>query len=282
MAPEGERDELVTDDGVRLAATRYRPSAPSDSTIVLAGATAVSRRFYRRFGEHAAGAGFEVITLDYRGTGESRPASLRGYRMSFADWAEHDIPAAIAAADPGRPIRLVGHSYGGTALGLVPGIDRLGGVYAFGAGTGWTGWMTPVERRRARLGWAIGSLATLLLGYAPWGRIMGGEDLPAGAFRGWRRWTRFPEFIVGDPKEPHAAARYAAVRIPLTYATAVDDPWAPPASRDAMLANFPNAPRTAVDLHPSDIGAAQIGHMGYFRAGAEPLWDAALAALVSR
>jgi len=276
---QGEPDELLTDDGVRLAATRYRPSGPADSTIVLAGATAVPRGFYRRFGEHAARAGFEVITLDYRGTGGSRPASLRGYRMTFADWAEHDIPAAIEAATPDRPIRLVGHSYGGTALGLVPAADRLTGAYTFGAGTGWVGWMTPAERRKAQAGWALGTVTTALLGYTPWGRIMGGEDLPAGAFRGWKRWTGFPRFIVDDPREPGAAARYAAIRIPLVYATAIDDPWATPASRDAMLANFTGAPRTAVDLRPADLGLPAIGHMGYFRAGAESLWDAALTTL---
>jgi len=275
----GEREELTTDDGVVLAATRYPAAGPSTATIVLGGATAVPRGFYRRFAEHAARAGYDVLTLDYRGTGESRPASLRGYRMAFGDWAEHDIPAAIEAARADRPRYLVGHSYGGTALGLVPGTDRLAGAYTFGSGTGWSGWMTPGERARVRVAWAIGSVATALLGYTPWSRLMGGEDLPAGAFRGWRRWTSFPDFAVGDPRVPDAAARYAAVRIPLTYATATDDPWATPASRDAMLATFAGAPRSAVDIEPSSIGAASIGHMGYFRAGAEPLWDAAITAL---
>lgn len=274
----GTPETLVTDDGFRIAATRFTPATAARASIVVAGATAVPRGFYRRFAAHAAGAGFEVITLDYRGTGESRPASLRGFEMSFGDWAERDIPAAIGALPADRPRHLVGHSYGGSALGLVPDIDRLESAYLFGAGTGWGGWMAPAERRRTELMWRIGGIATTLLGYAPWGRLMGGEDLPAGAFRGWRRWTRFPEFVVGDPKTD-ARERYASVRIPLVFATSVDDPWATPASRDALLATFTGAPRRAIDLVPARIGAAQLGHMGYFRAGAESLWDAALESL---
>ena len=273
-----EQERLLTDDGLALAATRIRPPTPAAASILVAGATAVPRRFYRRFAEHAANAGFEVLTLDYRGTGESRPASLRGFRMGFGDWAEHDIPAAIAAMDPSRPIHLVGHSYGGSALGLIPGVERLASAYTFGSGSGWSGWMSRAER--ARLWWiwnTVGPVSVGLLGYLPWSRLGSGEDLPAGAFWGWRRWTSFRRFVVDDPLVPDAAARYAAVPIPLTYATAVDDPWATPASRDAMLETFTGAARrTAVDLVPASIGASSIGHMGYFRSGAEPLWDAAL------
>jgi predicted alpha/beta hydrolase len=30
------------------------------------------------------------------------------------------------------------------------------------------------------------------------------------------------------------------------------------------------------DIRPADIGQSTIGHMGYFRQGSEPLWDALL------
>jgi predicted alpha/beta hydrolase len=273
-----EHERLLTDDGVSLGATRYRPATPPIAGIVVAGATAVPRGFYRRFAEHAARAGFEVLTLDYRGTGESRPKSLRGYRMGFGDWAEHDIPAAIGAMDPSLPLHLVGHSYGGSALGLVPGLERLTSAYTFGSGSGWAGWMSRTERVRLWFIWnLIGPVSVGLLGYLPWSRLGSGEDLPSGAFWGWRRWTGFRRFVVDDPLVPDAATRYAAVLIPLTYAVATDDPWATPPSRDAMLGAFTGAAsRTALDLAPASIGATSIGHMGYFRAGSEPLWDAAL------
>ncbi|MCA4128600.1 hypothetical protein LDY98_20365, partial [Pseudomonas aeruginosa] len=56
-------------------------------------------------------------------------------------------------------------------------------------------------------------------------------------------------------------------------ATALDDPWAPPRSRDAFVEAYRNAPLETLDLRPD---GGPLGHMGYFRAGAEALWDDAL------
>ena len=36
---------------------------------------------------------------------------------------------------------MVGHSYGGACYGLIPNHDKVAGLYAFGAGAGWHGWM---------------------------------------------------------------------------------------------------------------------------------------------
>ena len=48
---------------------------------------------------------------------------------------------------------------------------------------------------------------------------------------------------------------------------------APPRSRDAFVEAYRNAPLETLDLRPD---GGPLGHMGYFRAGAEALWDDAL------
>ena len=59
-------------------------------------------------------------------------------------------------------------------------------------------------------------------------------------------------------------------------ANAIDDRWAPPASRDAFMPGYRNAVRHTLDIDPSLIGMRSIGHMGYFKADAIPLWRSAL------
>ena len=49
-----------------------------------------------------------------------------------------------------------------------------------------------------------------------------------------------------------------------------------PASRDAFMQGYRNAPLVTKDIDPRASGG-RIGHMGYFRANAEPLWDDMLA-----
>ncbi|CDF97081.1 Hydrolases of the alpha/beta superfamily [Pseudomonas sp. SHC52] len=77
------------------------------------------------------------------------------------------------------------------------------------------------------------------------------------------------------------AALYAQVRTPCVFANAVDDPWAPPVSRDAFIKGYRNVPFRVRDLHP-ETKKQPIGHMGYFRPSAEPLWDEVLKWLVTQ
>lgn len=58
---------------------------------------------------------------------------------------------------------------------------------------------------------------------------------------------------------------------PRVAANAQDDRWALPRSRDAFMQASCNAPLER-DLDPRQ-GTGRIGHMGYFRQQAQPLWD---------
>jgi predicted alpha/beta hydrolase len=272
---------LSASDGYRLAALRYSvPAAagPSRGRIVLAGATGVPQRFYRRFALHAAERGYETLTLDYRGIGLSAPARLHGFDMDYLDWARLDLPAAVdACPQDGLPLFMVGHSYGGHAFGLLPNHERVSGLYTFATGAGWHGWMPPQERLRVQLMWRVlGPLLTRWKGYLPWSLLGMGEDLPLGVYRQWRQWCRYPRYFFDDPAlADEMAALFARVRTPIVAVNALDDRWAPPASRDAFMAGYRNAGWRALDIDPAG-GIGPIGHMGYFRPAAQVLWRGAL------
>ncbi|HBP1001946.1 TPA: alpha/beta fold hydrolase, partial [Pseudomonas aeruginosa] len=116
-----ERLALPATDGYPLSAYRYHAPGHAHGNLLVAGATGVAQRFYRRFAEHAARQGFDVLTLDYRGIGESAPASLKGFAMSYLDWAYRDLAAAVELLGrEERPLYWAGHSFGGHAIGLLP------------------------------------------------------------------------------------------------------------------------------------------------------------------
>lgn len=270
---------LTAADGYPLAALRYRSPVPPRAHLVVGGATAVPQGFYRRFAQHVAAQGIDVLTLDYRGIGRSAPKSLRGFRMDYLDWGRLDLAAAVAAMRaPGVPLWLVGHSYGGHALGLLPHPEHVDAAYTFATGAGWHGWMPPLERLRVQIMWnLIGPVATRVAGYLPWSKLGMGEDLPIDVYRQWRHWCRFPRYFFDDPQMREVTARFDAVRFPIVAVNALDDAWAPPASRDAFMAGYRNAPVRAVTLDSRRQGLGPIGHMGYFRPRAQPLWNEALA-----
>ncbi|MFU5560538.1 alpha/beta fold hydrolase [Pseudomonas aeruginosa] len=270
-----ERLALPATDGYPLSAYRYHAPGHAHGNLLVAGATGVAQRFYRRFAEHAARQGFDVLTLDYRGIGESAPASLKGFAMSYLDWAYRDLAAAVELLGrEERPLYWIGHSFGGHAIGLLPDHGRLAACYSFGSGAGWSGWMSRREALKVRLLWTL-VLPPLVAwkGYMAWSLLGMGDDLPLGVYRDWKRWCRHPRYYFDDLAMRHLHQRYAAVRTPCLFATALDDPWAPPRSRDAFVEAYRNAPLETLDLRPD---GGPLGHMGYFRAGAEALWDDAL------
>lgn len=271
-----ESVRLVARDGYPLSALRYSAPGAVRGHVVVAGANAVAQRFYRPFAEFTAARGYPTLTLDYRGIGLSRPESLRGFRMAYRDWAELDLAAAVAAmAVDTVPLYVVGHSFGGHAFGLLPEHDRVAGLYTFATGAGWYGWMPIRERMRLLFFWRVlGPLITRLHGYLAWHRLGMGEDLPLGVYRDWKRWCSFPRYYLDDPVVGgEFAARLDAVRTPITAANALDDLWALPASRDAFIAGYRHAPVRRVDIDAGARGLGPIGHMGYFRRAARPLWD---------
>lgn len=62
--------------------------------------------------------------------------------MSYLDWGKLDLAGALITSMVNRsPLFLVGHSYGGQALGLTPNHQKVTAMYCFGTGAGWHGYM---------------------------------------------------------------------------------------------------------------------------------------------
>lgn len=113
---------LPAKDGYPLAATHY--PAPGHQFIVVASTAGVPRGFYRRFAEFAQACGVNVITTDYRGIGDSKPAALKGFDMQYADWSTLDLAAAVDYAATRGKVWLGGH-----AIGQLPDANVLQAAY---------------------------------------------------------------------------------------------------------------------------------------------------------
>src|ERR1700761_4121807 len=103
-------------------AWRHRDKATANRPVVIINsATSVRCRYYSRFAAFLFANGMDVITFDYRGIGESRPATLRGFDAGWIDWGNLDFEAVLlfcAHEYRGQPIQVVGHSAGGFMVGL--------------------------------------------------------------------------------------------------------------------------------------------------------------------
>ena len=262
-------------DGYPLIGTSYTPNDVIKAQIVLACATGVPQGFYRRFAEYAAQLGYQVFTFDYRGVSQSAPKTLKGFQMSYLDWGKLDLTAAIDyLAQDDVSLFVVGHSYGGQALGLTANHHKVTAMYCFGTGAGWHGYMPFKEKIKVQVIWNIVFPPMVAAtGYLPWSKLNMGADLPKGVYQQWRKWCKHPTYFFADPEQQQLHEQYAQVKTPIYAVAALDDDWALPSSRYAFMQHYRHAPMHFINISADEFRLKQIGHMGYFRKGSEPIWD---------
>lgn len=259
---------LVTEDGFPVCGTRWLAEGETRGTVLVAPATGAPQWFYRHFATFLARQGFDVLTWDWRGIACSRhEARSRDPRLTMRAWAEQDLAAAIAWAERRRAsggiVALVGHSFGGQALGLAPNASRVDAAVLIAAQDGYYGhWPRPHRWLLAFLWHVAMPLAATTLGRFPSSRLGLGEDLPAGVALEWARWCRHPQFL-------RSWAGHAAIGIPMLAVSFADDRVAPPAAAAALLRRYRGA-----DIVHEHQPATGLGHFGFFREGRAPeLWE---------
>src|SRR5262249_1244946 len=112
---------FTTTDNFTLHGTLFEPASSNQRFVLISSAMPVKRGFYAKYAAYLASKGFTVLTYDYRGIGDSRPASLRGFQAHLWQWGALDFAAAVRwvrAQYPNHKLLAVGHSMGGQVLGL--------------------------------------------------------------------------------------------------------------------------------------------------------------------
>jgi predicted alpha/beta hydrolase len=258
---------IAARDGLALAATVFAPAAAPHAAVLINSASAVPRKIYRGFATYLAEHGFAVLSYDYRGIGGSRPATLKGFAARMRDWATLDAAAAVDHMRnvwPNVPLNVVGHSFGGQAVGLVPNNREISRALLVAAQAGYWRLMHSPERYRVYLMMGVlGSGLAKMLGYVP-GRLGIGEDVPRGVFLEWTGWVLRPRYFFDD-ESLEARENFPRYRGALRALSMSDDPWATPPAVDLLCSGFTGTEAERIDVDPRAVGAQKIGHFGFFR-----------------
>jgi predicted alpha/beta hydrolase len=277
--PEPLEDTVTTGDGHALACRHYPAHGTVRGSIVISPAMGVDQDYYATFARWLAERGYAATTYDYRGTGRSRKAPLKGFRADLTTWTAQDYHAVLhhaKARHPALPLAVVGHSLGGQLPGLLPDPHLIDRMVTLGTGSGYWRDNAPALKRKVWFFWWFAMpLATRAFGYFPGKRLGMVGDLPTGVIRQWGRWCHHPEYCVGV--EAGAREAFARVRFPVTLISFTDDELMTERGSRTLLGFYVNAPRKFLRISPADVGAKRIGHFGFFRPQFEAtLWPRVL------
>ncbi|WKV96852.1 alpha/beta fold hydrolase [Pseudomonas sp. H22_DOA] len=272
-------------DGFVLGGFTWRQALPDTQrpVVIINAATSVRCRHYSRFADYLFANGFDVITYDYRGIGESRPGSIKGLNASWTDWGALDFEAMLRRAQrefSGQPIDVVGHSFGGCAAGLGESGQVIRRLVTVGAQFAYWRDYAPEQRWRMFGKWhLLMPLLTLFCGYFPGKRLGWLEDTPAGVVRDWStptaRYERRPSGRAMLARTGHLP--FANLRAQTLAISISDDPYGTIAAIERLLNYFSHAPNTHLRIDPQDIGEQQVGHFAFFRSAYQAtLWPIAL------
>ncbi|KAE9640348.1 alpha/beta fold hydrolase [Pseudomonas sp. PB106] len=284
-AAQGEPFKEAAADGYVLGGLTWRHASADAQrpVVIINAATSVRCRHYSRFAAYLFANGFDVITYDYRGIGESRHASIKGLKASWTDWGALDFEAMLKRAQrefPGQPIDVVGHSFGGCAAGLGESGRVIRRLVTVGAQFAYWRDYAPEHRWRMFGKWhVVMPLLTLFCGFFPGKRLGWLEDTPTGVVRDWSRsaaqYERRPSGHALMKKT--GALPFASVRAQTLAISISDDPYGTIPAIERLLGYFCNATKTHLRIEPQDIGEQQVGHFAFFRSEYQAtLWPIAL------
>ncbi len=271
ILPVSESVTLTAADGQRLSARLFAPASPAGFnglSLQINGATGVPRGYYDAFAGFMAQRGFAVLNFDYRGIGGSRETTPGAPPPRMLDWARQDIPAAaefLRQHFPEARICMIGHSFGGQALGLLPRAEDIAAAVTIGAQQGyWRNWPAKQQVRLAAIWYVAMPLTVALRGHVP-GRMLGGEPLPRGVALDWARWCRTPHYMSDDNGKPLQSLN-RRVRAPIRMISFADDvDFGPRRGVDALARTYAGARIERQHIAPGDWGLPRIGHFGFFK-----------------
>ncbi len=265
----GRSVDIVCQDGVMLGGHLWlRTGGGNCGKIVVNPATGVLARYYHAYAQFLADHGFVVLTYDYRGIGQSRPAHLRGCNYRWADWGEQDFAAALGFLDahaPDGPMLVVGHSIGGFLPGFARNAPLVHRMLTVGAQYAYWRDYAAAHRMRLLMKWHLAMpILTAICGYFP-GRKLGWlEDLPAGVANDWS--FRRARMELSHPRDARQdiLRRFAAVTADVLAIGVTDDEVGTEAAILRALRYYKNARPVEVALSPADLGLERIGHFSLF------------------
>ena len=260
-------------DGFLLSSNLYLAELEKGKVVIINSATGVSKTLYHHYALFLQQQGYSVITYDYRGIAASRPEKLRGFKASFNDWGQldfHGVVDYVTETFPHHKIIVLGHSIGGTLVGISENIQRLSGVLTIGAQPAfYKDWKPFTQQIKLYFLWhLLFPFLNEVVGYMPGKSLKLIEDIPYQAMKDWNQRRKSPN-ISQQFKAAGCDLFFDSYKEKLLTIGIADDPIGTTDGIRRIHDLFQSAEKEWLILNDE----REIGHFGFFsRKFEKTLW----------
>ncbi len=269
---------IQTIDDYSLSAKVYitEASMPKNKVLIVNSATAVSKKLYHHYALFMSNQGYNVITYDYRGIANSRPKRLRGFETSFLEWGQQDFSAILDYAKTrftDHTIIVLGHSIGGTIIGMTEKNKDISGIITIGAQTAYYKDWAKKHKTKIYILWhMLLPMITYIVGYFPGKRLRMLEDVPKGVIKQWHN-RRHHENMKIQLERKGVQFFYHKCMAKLLTLGIEDDPIGTEVAIRRIHDLFENSDKKLEMIKLADVPTQKIGHFGFFsRKFKDSLW----------
>jgi predicted alpha/beta hydrolase len=264
-------------DGFPLGALLIENSNPK-GIVMMNGGTGIKKEFYLKFCRYVASKGYTVVLYDYRGIGESKPLTLRGFEAYMREWGEKDMVGVlnwISVNYPKIPIYVFAHSMGGQLIGLMENHHLIKKIVTIGSSVGyWKIFPAPFKYFCAFIWYFFVPLSSSLYGYVPVQKIRQGENLPKGVAKEWADWCKNKEYFSPFFGKTIEKQYFKEINTPIDAIWFSDDPIANDNTVPPLIEYYSNTNIQRHRIEPQQIQQKFIGHFGFFSSKVGSLlWD---------
>jgi len=261
-------ERIRTKDGNAIGINIYTSEVGTKGIILISPAVDVSQAHYKGSAFFFQQAGYEVVTFDFRGVGDSAPGRLKGYHANLTQWAMHDLDTVLRFIKhrfPGREIIFIGHGLGAEIVGLAPGSQFISRIILINAA------LSSVRHRKWNNKLWIGVLhvfikiTSWLFRYFPGKKLGLLNDLPRGVVDEWIGWCRNPNGLFDDFSDHN----YRKLQVPLLSISFADDWRSRKKGVKALLEHFTAASVNWFHIKPVHIGLKKAGHASFLNSEAQ-------------
>src|SRR5258705_6539967 len=257
-------ESIRTKDGKKISTRVYMPAEEPRRVIVISPSAAITQEFYSEIAYFFRENNFAVISFDFRGTGESAPAALKGFEASLENWALQDIDAVLRYTKnlfPKHELIFIGHGIGGEIIGLATASQFINRIILVNCALSCSRLRHWKERIWVEVLKNFIKLPSWLFGYFPGKGLKILNNLPKGVMDEWIHWCNNGNGLFDEFSDHN----YRRLQVPLLAFSFSDDWRSQENGMQALLEHFSLACITWHHINPKQLDKQRIGHSGFFK-----------------